>query len=109
MKIKLYNRYHVPIILNQISDTKYELTIESKNPEREFDYMGWTSFNQNEPHDTNELMAIDPSGGPYIAKGLFINKNKIVKITKDNNKFFVEFEHKFDNIDECMFYDVVSK
>lgn len=82
-KIKLYNRYHMDAYLEQIDDTnKWEL----KGEDEVFCHL--RIIYDGGHYECGKLvgatiLAIDPPGGPYLAKDSFIDNKKIVELSID--------------------------
>lgn len=73
-KFKLPNRYGDTVYLKQINNNEYLLQIENNCP------VQITYKNNNK----NEIMAVDPSGGPMIYRGYVIEKYIVTDIKHDN-------------------------
>lgn len=82
-KINLYNRYGSKIYLENVENSTYILKGDT-------DYVSVIC----EDEKTKNVVAIDPSGGPFISIGFKPIKNLIVtKIKTDNNNYLVELSY----------------
>lgn len=68
--IKLPNRYGLSILLEHIKDNDWKLKIPPKNPYR---IIG----------EKDNIQAVDPPGGPFIAIGGKIENKIIINISND--------------------------
>lgn len=80
--IKLPNRYGLSILLEYIKDNDWKLKIPPKNPYR---IIG----------DNDNIRAIDPPGGPFIAVGDKIENKIVVNISNDG--LLITLKDEFDN------------
>lgn len=80
--IKLPNRYGLSILLEHIKDNNWKLKIPPKNPYR---IIG----------EKDNIRAVDPPGGPFIAIGSKI-ENKIV-IDISNDGLLITLKDESDN------------
>lgn len=80
--IKLSNRYGLSILLEHIKDNNWKLKIPPKNPYR---IIG----------EKDNIRAVDPPGGPFIAIGSKI-ENKIV-IDISNDGLLITLKDESDN------------
>lgn len=107
-QIRLFNRYRDNIRLELYNDetNTYKLVLDNKNDHL---YLGVTMFNSNEKHDEDEIVAVDPSGGPYICRGFTINNSKVIKVrcikNGDDTEFYlVQFDSSIKDIREDTLY-----
>lgn len=80
--IKLPNRYGLSILLEYIKDNDWKLKIPPKNPYR---IIG----------DNDNIRAVDPPGGPFIAVGDKIENKIVVNISNDG--LLITLKDEFDN------------
>lgn len=107
-QVRLYNRYKGNIRLELYDDNTntYKLVLAKEN---DYFYIGVTMFNPDENHDEDEIVAVDPSGGPYICRGFNINNSKVIKIrcikNSDDTEFYlVQFDSPIKDIREDTLY-----
>ena len=81
--ITLPNRYGLDIFLEYLQDEIYLL---------KGDLNCLSVIGMNE--ETKNVVAVDPSGGPFITVG-FVPKNGLIvtKINFDNNNYLIELRH----------------
>lgn len=80
--IKLPNRYGLSILLEHIKDNDWKLSIPPKNPYR---IIG----------EENNIRAVDPPGGPFIAIGSKIENKIVVNISNDG--LLITLKDEFNN------------
>lgn len=84
-RINLHNRYNDPIYLILVDDNIWELHCDSQ-------YMRVIG-------EIDNIIAIDPPGGPMISVGSIIDKNlEIEKIEWKNSKYIVTSKNNTKNI-----------
>ena len=81
--ITLPNRYGLDIFLVHLQDGFYLL-------KGDLDYLSVIGMNE----ETKKVVAVDPSGGPFISAG-YAPKNGLIvtKISFDNNNYLIELRH----------------
>lgn len=81
--ITLPNRYGLDIFLEHLQDGIYLL-------KGDLNYLSVIGMNE----ETKNVVAVDPSGGPFISVG-FVPKNGLIvrKISFDNNNNLIELRH----------------
>lgn len=81
----LYNRYNEKVFLEQIKDNKFKLVYPKDNILR-------VIYSE----DNKTIMAIDPSGGPFLCVNYIIEENlKVSKIKQQNSDFIITLK-KYD-------------
>lgn len=107
-EVRLFNRYREDIRLELYDDetNTYKLVLDQ---DKDYLYLGVAIFNSNEKHDEDEVVAVDPSGGPYICRGFNINNSKVIKIrcikNSDDTSFYtVQFDSPIKDIVEDTLY-----
>lgn len=107
-QVRLYNRYKGNIRLELYDDNTntYKLVLDK---EKDYIYLCVTMFSSYEKHDKDEIVAVDPGGGPYICRGFKINNSKVIKIrcikNGDDTEFYlVQFDSPIKNIREDTLY-----
>ena len=80
--IKLPNRYGLSILLKHIKDNDWKLSIPPKNSYR---IIG----------EENNIRAVDPPGGPFIAIGSKIENKIVVNISNDG--LLITLKDEFNN------------
>ena len=81
--ITLPNRYGLDIFLEHLQDGIYLL-------KGDLNFLSVIGMNE----ETKNVVAVDPSGGPFISVG-FVPKNGLIvrKISFDNNNYLIELRH----------------
>ena len=81
--ITLPNRYGLDIFLEHLQDGIYLL-------KGDLNYLSVIGMNE----ETKNVVAVDPSGGPFISVG-FVPKNGLIvrKISFDNNNYLIELRN----------------
>ena len=81
--ITLPNRYGLDIFLEYLQDEIYLL-------KGDLNFLSVIGMNE----ETKNVVAVDPSGGPFISVG-FVPKNGLIvtKINFDNNNYLIELRH----------------
>ena len=81
--ITLPNRYGLDIFLEHLEDGIYLL-------KGDLNFLSVIGMNE----ETKNVVAVDPSGGPFISVG-FVPKNGLIvtKINFDNNNYLIELRH----------------
>lgn len=69
------NRYKDEYYFKKLSETQYEFKMSGSSMK----YCGMTA-KDDQPIDTTDLGAFDPSGGPYIELGMTIDGKTITRI-----------------------------
>lgn len=107
-EVRLFNRYREDIRLELYDDetNTYKLVLDQ---DKDYLYLGVAIFNSNEKHDEDEVVAVYPSGGPYICRGFNINNSKVIKIrcikNSDDTSFYtVQFDSPIKDIVEDTLY-----
>ena len=86
METKRRNRYGVEYWFQAVGNNEYTL-------EGNFDpYWRYGGQEGAETIDYNDLGFVDPSGGPFVSVGGYIENNKIVKIRLVNEKVYVKVD-----------------